>query len=463
MSVGGLKMVGASSEGAHALSAAPPESRSSSGLGRGTNALLVAILGVAGLLRLGVLLVRTSQTARFLTPDGHGYLTLSKDLHAFTSSSDPNFGLALLRTPVYPLYLTATESITDSHILGPMILQVVVGVGVVYLTYRLGFVLFDRPAALCAAAVLAVDPLSIVYSSLVLTETLFTFLLVASVLLLWRPVDNRWTRGLAAGVVLGLATLTRPVSVYLSVALAIGYLVLERRHLKNAAVVALSFLIGFGVLTGAWVIRNDVMGGVATISTAQGYNVLYLGAAGALAESKGVPLVEAQKELTEQVQAELPPHATPGQIDKAEQSLGERVIRDHVTGFAKETVKGGGRLLLGPGSDEFGPATGGHATQLLKAYGILYLVALYVLVVVGLWSAWRSRRLRNCVLPLIASVYLVLISSGLGAYSRYRVPIMPFLALLAGVGIFAFFQRGPDGVLALWPRRAVIPASSTQR
>jgi 4-amino-4-deoxy-L-arabinose transferase-like glycosyltransferase len=463
MGEGDLEMVGATGEEVQDLSPEAPRSRSISELSRRPHALVVVILVVAGLLRLGVLLVRSSRTSRFLTPDSYGYLTLSKDLHAFASSSDPNFALGLLRTPVYPLYLTATESITDSHILGPMIVQLIIGVGVVYLTYRLGLSLFGRSVALCAAAVLAVDPLSIVYSSLMITEVLFTVFLVGSVLLLWRPDDNRWTRGLAAGVLLGLATLTRPVSMYLSVALAVGYLVLERRHVKNAAVVALSFLIGFGALTGAWVIRNDVIGGVATISTIEGYNLLYYRAVGALEESKNVPLVEAQKEMTQQLQAKLPPHATPGQIDKTEQSLGETVIRNHVSGFAKETAKGGARLLLGPGGDEFGPATGGHATDLLTAYSIVYLVALYALVVVGLWSAWRLHRLRSCVMPLIVIVYLVLISSGLDAYSRLRVPIMPFLALLAGVGVLALSKRNPDGgqLSRSSPMRTETPSSKS--
>ncbi len=163
----------------------------------------------------------------------------------------------MLRTPVYPLYLAVTRTITGSSFIGPMILQVIVGVGVVYVTYRLGLNLFGRRVALCAAMILAVDPLSIVYSSLVLTEVLFTFFVVCSVLLLWRPDANRWTRGLASGLLLGVATLTRPVSLYLSILLAIGYLILERRRLRQAVVVVLSFLIGFGLIAGGWVVRNE--------------------------------------------------------------------------------------------------------------------------------------------------------------------------------------------------------------
>ena len=54
------------------------------------------------------------------------------------------------------------------------------------------------------------------------------------------------------------------------------------------------------------------------------------------------------------------------------------------------------------------------------------MAVLYILVVVGLWLAWREHRLRNCLLLLIVIFYLAIVSSGLEAYSRFRDPIMPF-------------------------------------
>jgi hypothetical protein len=405
---------------------------------------LIAILVVAGLLRLAVLLVRSSETSRFLTPDTPGYRALSRDLSAFTSESNPHFSLSMLRTPVYPLYLAATRDLTGSSIVGPMILQVLVAVGAVYVTYRLGLSLFDRPVGLWAAALLALDPLSIVYSSLILTEALFAFFLVCSVLLLWRPEDNTWARGLASGVLLGVATLTRPVSFYLSVLLAVGFLVLERSDLRRAIVVALSFLVGFGVVAGGWVVRNDVMGGDPTISTIEGYNLLYYRAVGALEEGQGLTSQRAYAEVSKDLRAELPPRATPDQIDRAEQSVARSILVNNPEGYAKEVIKGAGRLVFGSGGDEFIPATGGHATDLADAYGDLYLFVLYVLVVVGLWAAWRKHKLRNCIMPLIVIVYATAVSSGLEAYSRFRMPIMPFLSLLAGAGAVAVVSIARD-------------------
>src|ERR1700722_2807306 len=383
---------------------------------------LTAILVVAGLLRLGVLLVRASKTNRFLTPDSAGYLTLSRDLAAFGSkSNNARFSLSLYRTPVYPLYLAIARDVTHSSIVGPMLLQVLVAVGVVYLTYRLGISLFGRPVALWAAAILAVDPLSIIYSSLVLTETLFAFFLLCSILLLWRPKDNRWTRGFCSGLLLGVATLTRPLSLYLSIVLAVGYLILERQCLRSAVMVALSFLIGFGLVTGGWIIRNDLTGGVATISTVEGYNGLHYRAVGALEEGQGLSPAQADANVSNQLRAKLPPNPTPGQVDKEEESLAKTIILNNPIGYTKEFARGGARMMLGEGGAEFTAATADHATDVVDAFGDLYLVVLYLLVVLGLWSAWREHRSRNCVVPLIVILYVVVASSGLDAYSRMRL------------------------------------------
>ncbi|HXQ61910.1 MAG TPA: glycosyltransferase family 39 protein [Acidimicrobiales bacterium] len=414
---------------------------------------LAAILAVAALLRFSVLLIRSFRGSRFATHDTAGYETLSKDLGAFTSKSDPHFALSVLRLPGYPVYLAVTHVITDSRIIGPMILQVLLGVGVVYATYKLGLILFVRPVALCAAAVLALDPMSIIYSSLILSETLYTFLLVCSVALFWRPNHNRWTRGLAAGALLGLATLSRPVSIYLWVPFVIAYLILERKQMRSAGTLVLAFLVGFGVIAGGWVVRNDVMAGAAVISSEQGFNLLYQRAVGSLEESQHLHHARAHAKVLKELKEKLPPHASPGQVAQAEQSLGISIIEHHLGGYIKEAIKGGARLVFGPGNAELGPATGGHLSGLVDGYALVYLIGCYALVLTGLWSAWRRHRLRYCVFPLIVIVYTIFVSSGSEAYSRFRVPIMPYVALLAGVGALFFVHRGPDG--AALPRRVI--------
>lgn len=407
-------------------------------------ALLAAILAIAALVRFGVFLLRALHHERFLERDSFNYLTLAKNMGAFSSKSNPDFALSVLRTPGYPSYLYVTHLLTDSHVIGPMILQVLLGVVVVYLTYRLGLQLFSQSVGLFAAGIIAVDPLSIVYSSLVLSELLFTLFLTAAVVLLWRPSGNDWRRGLAAGLLLGLATLTRPESLYLSVVLALCYLALERRHLRDAAVVAICFLIGFAVPAGGWIVRNYEATGVAMISSDQGFTLLYYGAAPTLQESDHISLAQARSELAREVARKLPPHANPGRQNQAEQSLAISVIKKHPAAFLKESLSGAGRLMFSGNRAEF-PASGATVSFLLKAYHGAYLLCLYLLVAAGLWAAWRRDHLRSSLMPVVTIVYTVALTAGLEAYSRSRAPLMPFFALLAGIGGVALLRAGWGG------------------
>jgi len=64
----------------------------------------------------------------------------------------------------------------------------------------------------------------------------------------------------------------------------------------------------------------------------------------------------------------------------------------------------------------------------------LLLAALYVGVAAGTWAAVRGAFLPSLVFVAVFALYLLLISSGPEATTRFRVPMAPFLAALAGLG-----------------------------
>jgi len=290
---------------------------------------------------------------------------------------------------------------------------------------------------LCAALVLAIDPLLITYSSLVLTKALFALFLAWLVLLLWRPTQNRWMRGLVSGLLLGATTLTRPVSLFLSIVLVIGYLILERRHLRSAAIVVLSFMIGFGMV-GGWIIRNDVMGGVATVSTIEAQSALLPRRRSA----RGGPEPSARQGVLVCVDAAPSKAATASsvaQVYRAEDSIAKTIIVIRAVGYGKEVIAVGGRWRLGRVATSWFPPSRAMRPA-LSTPTLISTWSLYVLAAVGLWAAWRERQLHNCLMPFVVILYLAVVSSGLDAYSRFRLPIMPFLALLAGLGAVAIVR-----------------------
>jgi 4-amino-4-deoxy-L-arabinose transferase-like glycosyltransferase len=64
-------------------------------------------------------------------------------------------------------------------------LNVALGVATVAIVYCIALLLFERRTALVAAAAMAVWPGQVYFSSLTLSEPLFTFLFTLAVLLIW--------------------------------------------------------------------------------------------------------------------------------------------------------------------------------------------------------------------------------------------------------------------------------------
>ena len=104
---------------------------------------------------------------------------------------------------MYPALLAGLEWLTGRPVSAGLLVQVVVGTATAALAYLIALEYFGPATALLAGVLLAVAPMTSRYASVVLTETLFTFLVVSAV---WAWVRDRpvWS-----GALFGVATLTR--------------------------------------------------------------------------------------------------------------------------------------------------------------------------------------------------------------------------------------------------------------
>lgn len=73
----------------------------------------------------------------------------------------------------------------------------------------------------------------------------------------------------------------------------------------------------------------------------------------------------------------------------------------------------------------------------------LVMLLIYAAIVYGLWRSrsvypWRENPMVWLALPII---YFGFISLGPNAYSRLLVPVIPFMAVMAGCGISEYYSR----------------------
>ncbi len=187
---------------------------------------------------------------------------------------DPRGIETSFRAPLYPALLAAVYALSglESRFFAARLVQALLTASLAPLTYGLARQLgaatrWARAAALVSAA----WPLLILFPLALATENLFLPLLALGTLLAMRAASGRERDALLAGVVLGLATLTRSVIVGfpLLAGLWLGWRVGRRQ--------ALLLLIPFFGLLLPWTIRNSQLhGGLTFIETSLGYN-LYLG------------------------------------------------------------------------------------------------------------------------------------------------------------------------------------------
>lgn len=157
--------------------------------------------------------------------------------------------------PMYPAVIAAVFVLGGS-VVWVVILQALLAGASAVLIYRMGSMVSER-VGVSAALLFTFDPTGIFYSTVILTETLFIFFLVCAAHIYVRQYGDIWRGAFISGIVLGIATLTRPSAVILpSVFFLAGLLTLTLGGWKRSLGYLLVFGGGFFLVVFPWMLRN---------------------------------------------------------------------------------------------------------------------------------------------------------------------------------------------------------------
>ncbi len=199
-----------------------------------------------------------------------------------------------LRAPLYPLFLAGSLWLAGGNLYLAALPNILLSVANVYLAYRLARALAGPRAAILAALLTAILWTNATFASLYMAETLFTFLFTAALVCLFErePIrDDQHAASaegrtssllpvIAAGVLFGLATLTRSMSMLFLPVVAV-WLVFQqwtandkRLALTHRLVPAVVFLCCACLTIAPWTIRNYLAyGAVIPVETGLSYNL----------------------------------------------------------------------------------------------------------------------------------------------------------------------------------------------
>jgi hypothetical protein len=208
---------------------------------------------------------------------GDGYTRAGPPMRPKACGDGPTGNPTAFRPPGFPMFLAAVYTVSEplgvDRWLAARVAQAVLGTVVVALLGLVAWQLFGRRVALVAMALGAVFPPAIVLGGSLLTETLFSALMLAAIAaaLADRRAggDRRWL--VATGVLCGLAFLTRSNAPALMIPLLVAVAGTGERPLR-VRVGRAAALAGIAALVVApWTIRNAVeLDGFAPVSTEAG-------------------------------------------------------------------------------------------------------------------------------------------------------------------------------------------------
>ena len=392
---------------------------------------------------------------RCMSPDSYGYDSLAVNIlehRVFSTSQQSPFIPNLHRTPLYPLFLSIVYLPFRHSIVAAIFFQVIMGALIVLVTYKLGVKLFNETVALFAAFLLAIDPVSVIYSNYLLTETLFTLLLVLGLyfLISFFTEENIFSL-VMSGFLLGLSALTRPISLYLPIALLLIFIYKYRGTIGRLIAKSVIFLIIFLIPVGFWIVRNYRITGTPIFCTIGDANMLHLKAAQVTADISGESVDKVEKRFMEQYPLDL---INNPQEYKANVKLGRTIILNHPLTYAKLVPIGIAKILLGPGRASIYLLLGFDRIKQVDSLAKLFIIIIefsilaliYLGFVCGVFFLIRDKNYFALAFIFLILFYFVVLPAGPEAYARYRVPVAPYISLLSGLGfygIFSVFKKHP--------------------
>lgn len=382
-------------------------------------------------------------------------------------------GYLWTRAPLYPLFLAAHVFVFGNHPAAIVVTQTALSLISIALIYALARQIAPpdlKAAPLIAAALASVYFPFVIYPQLILSETLYICFILSGMFALLRSIapatsirsDRSWHTGhsltgvIVAGALFGLATLTRSQTLLALPVIAGWAAFAQRRNLRYA----LACLAVAAAIIAPWTVYNSrIYGGLILVDTSGAFNLL-IGAWSAHdgarrdAPTRDFVLAMFPDQRTAPPGDTCLPHPGPQPSQAARQAAMVReglcLIVDRPLAFVQKSLIELVDLfrINYTGAERL---TDGFSTGRLPVWYVLmtFLLddTLYVLAlplgVLG-WALVRRFAPESGASASLIGIWLlfnVLLAPLLFAINRFRMPLLPFLFILAALAINALFYR----------------------
>jgi 4-amino-4-deoxy-L-arabinose transferase-like glycosyltransferase len=358
------------------------------------------------------------------------------------------------RVPLYPIFIAGVYKLFGESLMAVRLMQAVLATCTVLLTFPLARRIVPTRAALGAAFIVAIYPALVLYSGYLMAETLFSFLLVLTLVLWLQP--GIWS-ALAAGIALGAATLTRSVGLALIAGILLSELwrvAIRRQAIERAANARVAAVaVGVAVVIAPWVHRNyEMYHRFLPTDTSAGFNVLIGNYAGATGRHPGIEAVQAA--------AQQYWSAARNDFERSEvgMQVGRTFVREHPTRAVRLAVLKIGYLLGVEGREHAWGYSyfvqGRHSPTTVRLWGLAIMVSfplLFLAAIIGLSRVGAISTYGGLLIvaTLVCAVAVHVVSFG---DTRFHLPWIPLLAVFAARAVSVV----PGAARFSWRRRLAL-------
>jgi Dolichyl-phosphate-mannose-protein mannosyltransferase len=364
--------------------------------------------------------------------DEREYILMAERIISGGGFVDSN-GFHSVRAPLYPLVLAGVFAVSGGSVALAHVVGCLLGALAVYLGHLLALRMWGDPkSALFAAGILAFLPSLVIYSTLLLTETLYIVLFLAAFLAAEQAL--REPNGISAtvlGVCAGLASLTRPVFFGF---VPIMFVILLRTGGRSLARPLAVAAVAWIVVLAPWTARNFVLLGE-FVPVASGAGSAFL--TGNNPFATGTWRVEPGFEGWFDSRAREQGVQDPGRLSETQRSrVSGRIALNYVRTEPKRTL-----ALALRKSHIFWvyPVTQTDSDIAVQGAAVAGDVVLLGLFVLGCMDARTRAGIFR--LMIAAMLFFWIAQLVLHAEARFRLPLVPLLAVVAGHGLRSLAEK----------------------
>ena len=166
--------------------------------------------------------------------------------------------------PGYPIFMLIVSGFQSPSLLAIIFAQIITNVLTVVALFQLSKLVFGELIAQWAVMVFSLSLNALLWSGVVMSETLFGFILIIALLLLAKAVrDGSNSLLLFSGFALGLGAMIRPIGLPMILIWALAIVIFGARNagVRRGVHQSLLIIAGVAVLVLPWTIRNGIRHG----------------------------------------------------------------------------------------------------------------------------------------------------------------------------------------------------------